>query len=219
MQITIIPSDAFISIDGRGFNAVDMSLLEPGIHAIQYNTNTNTGHIELAPDAGSGPVNIDITSTAAFDSVIAQWQALADAEDNPPPPTVAAAALEQKQALYEACRKHITGGVSSTALGAPHTYPTTETDQINLSGCVTESLLNEIDSVWVVPFWCADSNDAWDRLDHTHDQIRQVGADVADHVRTAQNKLKQLADQVSTIAADIGLTDDQKRPAIAAVIW
>lgn len=125
--------------------------------------------------------------------------------------------------LSEACRAHIVGGVISNALGADYTYPTNNTaehpDQQNLNGCVTESLLNGANSSWTVPFWCGDTNGNWDRRDHTHTQIRSVGEAVAAHVRDAQNKLKQLNDQLNTTAADATLTNDEKYTAIDSVVW
>jgi len=121
--------------------------------------------------------------------------------------------------LREACRSHIVGGVSSDALGAGHTYPTNATDQQNLNGCVTESLLNDADPNWAVPFWCADAAGVWDRRIHTHAQIRAVGTAAAAHVRDAQDMLKLLNDQIAAIVGDTALTDDEKRAAIDLVTW
>lgn len=137
--------------------------------------------------------------------------------EEPPLDVVDYAAVAVQQ-LNIACQAHIVGGFVSNALGADHTYPCHEHDQRNLNGVVTESLLNDADANWEAPFWCADANDVWDRRVHGHDQIRSVGVDAAAHVRAAQDKLKQLTDQINAIVAGSG-TDDEKRAAIDAVIW
>jgi len=104
--------------------------------------------------------------------------------------------------LYKACDSHILGGFISNALGVDHTYPSTTTDQTNLNGVVTESLVNEADVNWTAPFWCADATNVWDRRVHTHVQIQQVGQAAAVHVRDAQDKLKLLVDQVNDPLTD-----------------
>src|ERR1700754_616778 len=42
--------------------------------------------------------------------------------------------------LRASCEQAIIGGYVSSALGAPHTYPSLPTDQINMLGSVTDSL-------------------------------------------------------------------------------
>lgn len=217
MKVTIIRDDGYVSVDGRGFQGIDMSSLDASIHAVQW--NGVDGEIEWEPDPQTGQLNTKLFTLDAFNTVLGLWATAADLIDNPQPLPIPDAAAFQIAAHRTSCRDDITGGVISAALGAAHTYPTGETDQLNLSGCVTESLLNDAEPAWVVPFWCADGEGLWDRRIHSHNQIRQVGKDVAAHVRQAQDKLKQLTDQVSAIASDAVLTDDEKRTAIAAVIW
>jgi len=114
--------------------------------------------------------------------------------------------------LYNLCSLHILGGFTSNALGVLHSYPSTERDQANLNGVVTESIINTSDNTWQVPFWCADANDIWDRRIHTHAQIEQVGQAAAIHVRDAQDKLKGLVDQVNDVATDTEAKVD-------AIVW
>ena len=217
-RIIIIRPDGFVSIGGRGFGGLDMSGVDPQIHAVQW--FDTIGEIELVPDENGQPANIAITNLDFCQSAIDAWVTAAEAEDTPPQPlTPADYAIQKKAELQNACREHITGGVISSALGSDHTYPTKETDQLNLNGCITESLLNDADVNWSTPFWCADANGLWDRRLHTHAQIRTAGTAVAGHVREAQNKLKSLNDQLQVIVADAGLTDDEKRTAIDAVVW
>lgn len=220
MRVIIIPVDGYVSVDGRGFSGLDLSAIDPQIHAVQwYGTG---GEMELVPDENGRGANIEITNLDFVEPALDAWQIAADDADTVQPLSVADVANNKLAELSSACRTHIISGVVSNALGADHTYPTNNTaehpDQQNLNGCVTESLLNDADPSWSVPFWCAD-NGKWDRRDHTHAQIRAVGAAVARHVRSAQDTLKQLHGQIEAITADAVMADDEKRAAIAKVVW
>lgn len=220
-RVTIIPSDGYVAIDGRAFHDLDLSQIDSQIHAMQW--YGMYGEIELAPDVNGQGANIEITSLDTFQPALDAWQAAADAVDNPPPAPPTDYAEAQRMELSMVCRKHITGGTVSKALGTDHTYPTDNTlehpDQQNLNTCITESLLNADDTSWTVPFWCADSNGIWERRPHNHSQIRSVGSAVAKHIRDAQSRFKALSEQIDTIIANTSLSDDEKRTAIDAVTW
>ena len=112
--------------------------------------------------------------------------------------------------LRAACGAAITGGFGSTALGTAHTYPSGMTDQANLIGSVTASLLPGLAAGWTTPFWCADAGGAWAFLPHTAAQIQQVGADGKAMVVAAQARLGALVAAVSAAT-----TADQ----VAAITW
>jgi len=61
MRITIIQSDGIVGVDGV-FRAVDLSDLDPAIHAIQYNTAKEAGEIEY--DAAA-TIEIEVRDEAA----------------------------------------------------------------------------------------------------------------------------------------------------------
>lgn len=232
-RVIILPADGFVSIDGRGFTGLDLSALDPDIHAVQW--YGSDGELELVSVPGSPGANIAISDLAFAQPALDAWQAAADAEDNPPPLSIADYAAAKLSQIDTLCRAHITGGVVSNALGSGFTYPTNNTaehpDQQNLNALVTSSLLNAADPAWERLFWCADSNGIWDRRPHNHAQIQEVGMDVETHVVDAQNKIKQLSDQLQTIVAFNQLTptdpnyatdyldDDAARAAIDAVNW
>lgn len=69
MRATIIPSDQFCSVDGVGFNAVNMESVAPEVHAVQwYGTR---GEVETQnPVTGKIVSNDEITSLDAFQSVL-----------------------------------------------------------------------------------------------------------------------------------------------------
>jgi hypothetical protein len=145
----------------------------------------------------------DATNLNVPDEVFDEISAL----DLAPLPT----AKERKIAeLTQSCEADIVGGYSSSALGASHTYPSTMTDQINMMGSVTASLLPDLGSGWSTPFWCADSSDEWSFQPHSVVQIRQAGSDGKAHIVNCQGKLQQLS-----AAVFAATTPDE----VAAVVW
>ena len=105
----------------------------------------------------------------AFDYATKQWKLPADALDK--------VKTAKKEALRRTARAAIVGGFTSSALGTPHTYPSDETDQANLSSSVLASMLPGNPNDWVTPFLCADAAGHWTYRNHTAAQIQQVGAD------------------------------------------
>lgn len=53
-QITIVPEDGVVVIGGVPANGVDMSLVDPEIHAIQFNEEMSKGWVEFKPSAETG---------------------------------------------------------------------------------------------------------------------------------------------------------------------
>lgn len=78
MRITIIRDDQVVGVD-RIFRGVDLSQLDPQIHAIQFNTIAGVGHIEYS---GAGrEENVRITDFAPYQQFVDRWEA-----NEPPPP-------------------------------------------------------------------------------------------------------------------------------------
>lgn len=71
MKVTIIPADGFVSVDGMGFNGIDMASVEESIHAVQW--NGSSGEIEHKDDGGKMIANELIDSLDQFYDVIAQY--------------------------------------------------------------------------------------------------------------------------------------------------
>lgn len=112
--------------------------------------------------------------------------------------------------LTASCAAAIVGGYQSSALGAAYAYPSGITDQINLMGSVTASLLPGLEADWTTPFWCADANGDWAFRDHTAAQIQQAGSDGKAHVVNCQATLLTLSGQV--MAANT-------KAKVAAISW
>ena len=66
MIISIIVPDTTVVIDTVGYDNLDLSSLASNIKAIQFNTSTNTGHIEY----DDGTANEDITSISTYQSIV-----------------------------------------------------------------------------------------------------------------------------------------------------
>lgn len=209
-RVIIIPADGYVSVDGRSFSGLDLSALDPQIHAVQwYGT---TGEMELTPDTNGMGANIAITSLVVFQPALDAWQTAVTAADAAPLPlTPAEAAVSRIAVISSACEAAIISGFPSSALGADHTYQSDRDDQLNLIGAVSAAA--------DMLFKCADATGAWAYRLHTAAQLRQVLTDGAavklGHLQTFATKKAQ----VEAIVADAALTDDEKRTAINAVNW
>ncbi len=116
----------------------------------------------------------------------------------------------QKAIVTKSCVSAMTGGFLSSALGSARTYPSTLTDQHNLSGSVIASLLPNLPSGWTTSFWCMDSTGAWAFTPHTAAQIQQVGMDGKAWITAQQEKLASLNAQIE-VATTVS--------AVQSVIW
>ncbi|RFB91756.1 hypothetical protein B5K08_15770 [Rhizobium leguminosarum bv. trifolii] len=112
--------------------------------------------------------------------------------------------------LTDACAAAIVSGYTSSALGSEHQYPSKVTDQINMMGSVTDSLLPEQPADWSTPFWCADETGAWAFRLHTATQIQAAGVAGKAHILQCQTILGQLSAQVMAAAS---------AEAVEAIVW
>ncbi|MDL2401241.1 hypothetical protein [Rhizobium mayense] len=152
----------------------------------------------------------DITPSDAFHEDIAKtfepisddvqegWVRNGAAFKAPPLPVIALDDIKAGRiaALTAACAAAIIGGYKSSALGSEHTYPSGITDQINMMGSVTASLLPDLAAGWSTPFWCEDEAGEWAFRPHDASQIQQAGSDGKAWIVACQNKLASLSAQV-----------------------
>lgn len=106
--------------------------------------------------------------------------------------------LNKIQELQQACAKSIVAGFNHSEL-ARH-YPQSLTDQANLNAAVTNSLLGT-HSNWTTPLWCEDTHGKWEFVQHTVDQVQQVGRAAREAIIKKQEKLRTLINQVN-VATD-----------------
>jgi len=73
MRVTILPADGFVSIDGEGYSNINLSFIDPGIHAVQwYDTE---GDIERKDSRGRMVANEHATSIEQFQPALDLWLA------------------------------------------------------------------------------------------------------------------------------------------------
>lgn len=116
-----------------------------------------------------------------------------------------AAAKTARSALMDAaCASEIISGFVSSALGASYTYPSQQTDQINLAANVLSSILPNLAADWTTLQLCADAGGAWSYRAHTAEQIQQVGTDAKAAVMALLTKKGGLQAEIAsatTVAA------------------
>jgi hypothetical protein len=66
MKISINNPDLTVAIDGVGFTGLDLSSVASNIHAIQFDSVTNIGHIEY----NDGTATEDIASISTYQSIV-----------------------------------------------------------------------------------------------------------------------------------------------------
>jgi hypothetical protein len=137
------------------------------------------------------------------------WIALGN---TPIAPTVSleSSKTSKSSEILAACQAQILAGFSSSALGTPHQYPAKPTDQQNLASSVLASVMPNLPSTWLTPFWCEDSNGNWSWSAHTAAQIQQVGMDGKAAILACMSKNQQLQDQIAA-ATDV--------PSVEAISW
>lgn len=79
MRITVVPSDKRVTIDGKGYEDINLSSLDPSIHAIQwYGTD---GEVEIKDARGRIVENRVIDSFEEFAFVVTLWEAAKEADE------------------------------------------------------------------------------------------------------------------------------------------
>ena len=76
MRVTIIPSDDYVSVDGKGFNKLDLSFISANVHAIQW--FDTEGEVEIKDSRGRITQNQPIDSIAPYQAAIDAWQLAKD---------------------------------------------------------------------------------------------------------------------------------------------
>ncbi len=112
-----------------------------------------------------------------------------------PVSVLTAAQAARVRLLTAACAEAITGGFTSSALGSPHTYGSSATDQANMTASAVAALAGA--ATWKAQEWCADGNGAWGFVAHDAKQIIQVHTDMTTMIAAARTRLAQLKADVA----------------------
>lgn len=80
MRMTILADDNSVAIDGEGYGNLNLSFLDPTIHAVQwYDTHGEVEHKD--PTTGKMTANREIQSIDEFQQAITVWQVAKDAAE------------------------------------------------------------------------------------------------------------------------------------------
>jgi hypothetical protein len=72
MKLTIVREDGYVAVDGVGYSDLDISKVNPDIHAVQF--NGDHGWIEYVDSNGDKPANEPISDIERFQYAISRWQ-------------------------------------------------------------------------------------------------------------------------------------------------
>lgn len=104
MRVTIIPSDGFVSVDGVGYQDLDLSSVDPSIHAVQFSGAAGWVEYVDTPEGTKLP-NEPIASLVQFQPALDAWKVADEEARKPPPPPEPPTAEENKETasrlLYE----------------------------------------------------------------------------------------------------------------------
>ena len=104
MHITIVPEDGNVGVDGE-FRIVDMTGMPESIWAVQFNTETQKGHVEFCEDEdGNRQPNEPLTDFSQYQFMLDRWAAAApDPAPTPEPTTPTVVSMRQARlALLQA---------------------------------------------------------------------------------------------------------------------
>lgn len=121
---------------------------------------------------------------------------------------VAAAQAAQIRALTAQARAIITGGFASSALGTPHTYGSTSSDQANLTSAAFAA--SSAATGWETPISCADATGAWELVEHSAAQVLAV--------KTAE-QMMIVAARVKLAALKTSVAAETTVAAVQAITW
>jgi hypothetical protein len=79
--ITINKTDAATTVDGFGLGGQDVSALASNIHAIQFDSSANTGHIEYNDDTANETITSLTSDMQSLVTINTNAKTTADAED------------------------------------------------------------------------------------------------------------------------------------------
>lgn len=78
MKLTIIVGDTAVYKDSVSFSPIDLSTVPVNVHALQFDTTTNTGHIELRDGSNEAITSLPdwaITASNNYDTALAAYEA------------------------------------------------------------------------------------------------------------------------------------------------
>lgn len=124
MRFVIIPSDGVVVVDGRGFDGLGLSFIDPSFHAITW--FGDSGEIQVKDVAGMIVENRPISTYSEFQPALDAWE-VERAKADAPPTLEARRQVRWEQVKAERSRREY-GGVRASG----HWFQTDAESQIKL---------------------------------------------------------------------------------------
>ena len=82
MRLTIVADDGAVGVDGEFFSGLDLSALDPTIHAVQWYGEYGEVEFKTRFEYGASvkPANEAITDVTPYQFAVSVWQAAKDAQ-------------------------------------------------------------------------------------------------------------------------------------------
>ena len=131
--------------------------------------------------------------------IVVGWERRDDGSFGPYVPPLDGVKAERIRALRFDCLHTIVGGLSSSALGKPHHYGSSETDQTNIGRAVRASLTRSKDPSWTASVPCRAEGEAEDVFrPHNAAQLHALECDLHDLIEGARVRRDALNRRVAT---------------------
>lgn len=117
---------------------------------------------------------------------------------------------QQLSLITAASQTAQTTGFVSSALGSPYTYPSSPSDQANLTAVITGSMIPAQPSGATYLFWCKNSAGFENFVSHTAAQIQQVGLDALAAIMAGKSKQLTLSAEIQAATTIAG---------VQAIVW
>lgn len=211
-SLTIIVETGLVSINGIGYDRLDLSCLDEGIRVVQwYGTH---GELELTYDKDTKPANIPISDLGFVQAAIDIWIDF-DTKHNDPFGTMTV----EEYADYK--RKVINDWRNS----ANYSHFLFNDKKIS-SDSASLDIINGINGELVVTGSLpASFSMSWKAIDNSFVSIPDVSTwkalyqTMVDHFINNFNHSEVLKGQISTIIVDTTMTDAEKKSAIDNLTW
>ena len=153
-------------------------------------------------------VVIDVSDVPGL---VVGWERREDGTFGPYAPPLDDLKADRRRALRFDCLHTILGGFASSALGAPHRYGSSDTDQTNIGRALRASLTRSKDPAWTARVPCrAEGEDEDVFRPHNAAQIHTLECDLHDWIEAARLKRDDFNRRIATA---------ETADAVQAVTW
>jgi hypothetical protein len=142
-----------------------------------------------------------IIDFSIFDPIIEKYDELIALTDAPVHRSLLELQLIKISQINTAASKVITSGFNSSALGSTYLYASDRDSQTNLIGIVQVANLNNSNEIYP----CENESGAWDRLEHTPQQLAKVLTDGKDRMQAIKIYADGLKSQANSANSEADL--------------